>query len=262
MALDAADETRSLPRYAAGAMPLPFTLAGMVEEMAVNTFWEEHSHPTDELVWNLRGASQVTIGNRAWTITPRLGLWVPAGTLHTAYTPAGTQYRATHFGARAHRTLGERPTPVEITDLLGLLLARLDGDLSPDSRELTESMVQDVLTPSRSPLDVPLPSSPLLEPISRAILRDPADSRGLEQWAAEAGVSSRTVARAFRAETELSYVEWLTRVRAQRAIMLLGSGAEIADVARAVGYRSASAFGVAFRRATGMTPGLFRPGVH
>lgn len=239
-------------------MAVPFALAGMVEDIGVDTFWEDHSHATDELVWNLRGASQVWVGGRAWTITPRIGLWLPAGTLHRAYTPAGTSYRATHFGARASRTLAPEPAAVEITDLLKLLLERLDGELAPESRELAEAMVQDVLEVSDRHLDVPIPAATMLAPVVDTVLRDPADGRGLEEWAVAIGVSSRTVSRAFRSQTGMSFVEWVVQVRAQRAVLLLCGGAEIAEVARIVGYRSTSAFGAAFRRATGMTPGQFQ----
>ncbi len=47
-------------------------------------------------------------------------------------------------------------------------------------------------------------------------------------------------------------------MRAQHAVRLLALGFEVEVVAEAVGYRSASAFGAAFRRTTGMTPGRFR----
>jgi AraC-like DNA-binding protein len=46
--------------------------------------------------------------------------------------------------------------------------------------------------------------------------------------------------------------------RAQRAVVLIAQGEDLEDVASAVGFRSVSAFGTAFRRVTGMTPGAFR----
>lgn len=48
-------------------------------------------------------------------------------------------------------------------------------------------------------------------------------------------------------------------VRAQYAVALLTRGWEVDLVAEEVGYRSASAFGAAFRRTTEMMPGTFRP---
>lgn len=260
--MPSADQTRVLPRYAAGSLPFSRPVHGMDEVLAEDTFWPDHSHPTHELVWNHRGASEVMVGDRKWTVTPRMGLWMPAGVLHSAFTPAGTWYRAIQFGVGATRTLSARPVSVEMTGLLRLLLDRLDEeDLSPDSRSLTEAMVEDVLQPAANQFEVTLPVSRLLEPIVTALLRNPADPTTLEGWAQRLQVSTRTVARAFRHDTGLSFVGWVTTVRAQRAIVLLGNGAELAEAAAAIGYRSVSAFGVAFRRATGLTPGQVRPWV-
>ena len=119
--------------------------------------------------------------------------------------------------------------------------------------------VLDVLAPSPHELFVQQPRGDLLRPIATALTQDPADPRGLADWAALLDVSPRTITRAFRAETGLSFARWQAVVRAQRAVLLLAQGVGVEAVAEQVGYRSASAFGVAFRRTTGLTPGRFRP---
>lgn len=253
-------DSRSLPTFAAGAVDVPYVIQGMDELVSRDTVWEEHSHPTHELLWNLRGASSATTGARTWTITPTVGLWVPAGVMHSGRMPAGTWYRAAQFGLHAAPPLSQEPVAVEITPLLALLLDRLDdGALSAASRTLTEQMVLDVLAPSPHELFVQQPRGELLHPIATALTEDPADQRGLADWAALLDVSPRTITRAFRAETGLSFARWQAVVRAQRAVLLLAQGAGVEAVAEQVGYRSASAFGVAFRRTTGLTPGRFRP---
>ncbi len=88
---------------------------------------------------------------------------------------------------------------------------------------------------------------------------DPGDPRALADWAAALGVSPRTLTRAFRAETGLSLGGWQAAVRAQRAVLLLAAGERVDEVAEAVGYASASAFGAAFRRQTGRAPSAFQP---
>jgi len=254
-------ESRSLPVYGAGEVDVPFVIAGTGERILRDTRWEEHSHPTHELLWHERGASSATIGSRTWTITPSIGLWIPAGRLHWGVMPAGTWYRAAHFGVDAVTPLGEGPVAVVMTPLLRLLLDRLtEPELSAESRSLTEQMVLDVLAPADHELLVQVPSSPLVRPIVDAIVGDPGDPRTLADWAVALGVSTRTITRMFRAETGLSLGRWIAAVRAQHAVMLLGRGADVDDVAERVGYRSASAFGVAFRRVTGTTPGSFRAG--
>ncbi len=254
-------ESRSLPVYAAGAVEVPFVIAGMDEMVDRGTWWEPHSHPTHELLWNEHGASSVTVGSRTWTVTPALGLWIPAGVPHSGFTPAGTWYRATQFSIRALSPISDRPVTVEITALLRLLLDHLmNNDLRSDSRALAEAMVIDVLVPSARELIVQVPQSSLLRPIVDAVREDPGDSRSLAEWAGQLGVSARTVTRAFRTETGLGFAGWVATVRAAHAVVLLAQGHDVGEVAELVGYRSASAFGAAFRRVTGLTPGQFRAG--
>ncbi|WP_443209626.1 AraC family transcriptional regulator [Rhodococcus rhodochrous] len=256
-----AAESRTLPVYEAGEIDVPFVIAGMDELVSRETRFEAHSHPTHELLWNDRGASTATIGSRTWTITPTMGLWIPAGMLHWGVMPAGTWYRTAHFGIDSAPSLSDGPVAVEMTPLLRLLLDRLaDEHLRDGSRSLTERMVIDVLAPAENELMVQVPSSPVVRPIVEAIAEDPSDPRTLSDWAAELGVSTRTITRTFRSETGLSLGRWVAAVRAQRAVMLLGHGTDVDDVAEQVGYRSASAFGAAFRRVTGTTPGMFRVG--
>ncbi|MFJ4963169.1 HTH-type transcriptional repressor of iron proteins A [Streptomyces sp. ADI96-02] len=253
-------ETRSLPALAPGAVDTAFVIEGYDEVVPHDTVWEDHSHPFHELLWNERGATSAVVGARIWTITPALGLWMPAGTLHSGSAPAGTWFRASFFGFRTTSSISDVPVAVEITPLLRLLLERLgEPGLSDRSRAATEALVLDVLTPSPRELLVQVPTSPLLRPIAEAVRENPADQRSLADWAAALRVSARTITRAFSAETGTSFVRWVAAVRAQHAIDLLTRGRDVETVAEEVGYRSASAFGVAFRRTTGLTPGTFRP---
>lgn len=252
-------QTRSLPALAPGALDVSFTIVGYEEVVAHDTTWNEHSHPFHELLWNERGASTAVVGARVWTITPALGLWMPAGTLHSGSAVAGTWMRTSFFGFHTTTSISDAPVAVEMTPLLRLLLERLgDPGLSPGSRATTEAMVLDVLEPSSRELLVQAPTSDLLRPIAEAVREDPGDQRTLADWASQLGVSARTITRAFSAETGTSFARWIAAVRAQHAVALLTRGWDVEAVAEQVGYRSASAFGAAFRRTTGLTPGTFR----
>lgn len=255
-------DRRVLPRYGAGEVEMPVRIHGMSEHLRRETDWAPHSHPTHELLWNDRGASTATIDSRVWTISPSVGLWIPAGVLHTGRASAETWYRTAHFGAdgeTAVPAIAADPVAVDITPLLRLLLDRLGEEgLAEPSRVLTEQMILDVLKPSGSPLFVTAPEGPLTRPIAEALDRDPGDPRTLGDWAERLGVSPRTVTRAFAAETGLGFSRWQAALRAQRAVILLGEGRELDAVAESVGYSSVSAFGAAFRRATGRTPARFR----
>ena len=143
------------------------------------------------------------------TITPAVGLWMPAGVLHSAIAPAGTWYRAAQLDIASVPSLSDVPVAIEVTPLLRNLLERLaDESLGAPSRSLTEQMVIDVLAPSPNELLVLVPDSPLLQPIVDAIGDDPSDMRTLSDWARLLGVSPRTITRVFRSETGMSFGQW------------------------------------------------------
>ena len=243
-------ERIALPRYGVDDLDVPFVMAGMDARLERDTWWQEHSHPTHELLWNTEGASTVTCGARTWTVTPAHGVWIPAG------VRAGTWYCTAHFGPRQVPALAAEPVGVEMTPLLRLLLARVaDTTLGAGSRTRAEAMVLDVREPAPHALLVENPDSDLLRPIVAAVRRDPADRRTLDAWSTTLGVSARTLTRAFRAETGLGFARWVARVRAHHALGLIASGVPLEEVAEATGYGSISAFGAAFRRETGRTPG-------
>ncbi|OZM71964.1 AraC family transcriptional regulator [Amycolatopsis antarctica] len=252
-------QERTLPVYPAGSVDVPYVIADMDELVADDTRWGEHSHPTHELLWNERGTSTASIGPRTWTITPMVGLWIPAGVLHAGLARAGTWYRAAQFDVRDAPALADEPVAVKITPLLGLLLERLrDTTLTSASRGVTESMVLDVLAPSPHALVVHAPKAELLRPVVDALRQDPGDQRTLAEWSRALGASTRTISRAFLAETGLGFSGWVGTLRAHRAVELLVAGSSPEEVAAATGYASVSAFGAAFRRVTGLTPGSFR----
>lgn len=245
--------------HEAGAAGLPFAIDGHVEVMARDTFWEEHSHPSHELLWNERGASTATVGARTWTLSSTAGLWVPAGTPHHGWAPAGTWQRAVQLDVDQVPSISAEPVGVDVTPLLRLLLDRLGTvDLGPASRASTEAVVLDLLVPATRQLLLRVPTSPLVAPLVAAVRADPADPTTLAQWAVRLEVSTRTLTRVFRTETGLGFSRWVATARAQHAAPLLARGEPVEEVAERVGYRSASAFGTAFRRVTGRTPGQFR----
>lgn len=253
-------DTRHLPMYPAGALRFPVRAFGNGEDHDRETRWGEHSHPTHELIWNECGVGHAVTGQRVWAVTRTVGLWIPAGTPHSGSTPAGSRQLAVHFAADTP-LLASRPVAVDLTDLLRLLLERLvTEDLDPEAHRTTEQMIFDVLRPSDNGLVLRVPTLPLLAPVVAAVRANPADARTLREWARELGVSTRTVTRAFEAETGLSFSRWLAAARVQYAVTLLGGEMDTAEIAQAVGYSSASSFTTAFRRVTGTTPGQFHAG--
>jgi transcriptional regulator GlxA family with amidase domain len=81
----------------------------------------------------------------------------------------------------------------------------------------------------------------------------------LEDIAARAAVSSRTLTRRFRAQTGVSPVQWLLAARLRRAQELLETSAlPIEAVALEAGFESAGALRERFRRVIGVSPTAYR----
>ncbi|KQY37527.1 MULTISPECIES: helix-turn-helix transcriptional regulator [Nocardia] len=93
--------------------------------------------------------------------------------------------------------------------------------------------------------------------VAEALLDNPADDRTLADWGPHAAASSRTLARAFRAETGMTFAQWRTQIRLAASLTPLADGVPVTRIAARVGYRSASAYVAAFRRAVGTSPGQY-----
>jgi AraC-like DNA-binding protein len=149
------------------------------------------------------------------------------------------------------------PTLITMTPLLESLLVRLARkDLDAGARARTEAVVFDVLDPADRQFALELPGDPRIDPIAEALLADPADDRGLQEWAALLGTSDRTITRAFREATGLSFGQWRQVLRVHEAVALLSGGADVRDVSERLGYAQPSTFIAAFRRVMKVTPGV------
>jgi AraC family transcriptional activator of mtrCDE len=92
-----------------------------------------------------------------------------------------------------------------------------------------------------------------------AVLREPGRNWSITQLAHRAAMSRATFIRHFGHGTGMTVGDFLTRLRMMIAADMLVSGDQpVSAIANAVGYRSTSAFGRAFRAATATTPARFR----
>ncbi|MBN3858893.1 helix-turn-helix transcriptional regulator [Paraburkholderia sp. Ac-20340] len=105
---------------------------------------------------------------------------------------------------------------------------------------------------------LPLPEHPRLRAICESLIADAANADTLEQWAERSGASVRTIARLFRQQTGMSFVQWRERLRLEDALSKLSVGQAPGEVAQALGYADVRTFTVMFRRAFGSTPQQFR----
>lgn len=87
---------------------------------------------------------------------------------------------------------------------------------------------------------------------------DPARNWTLTQLANSANMSRSAFAARFKSVVGQSALGFLTQHRMHKAEELMRNGLPVADVANRVGYDSGIAFGRAFKRVMGRTPGAFK----
>ncbi|MGW0686194.1 helix-turn-helix domain-containing protein [Streptomyces sp. NPDC002754] len=236
----------------------PFTIIAGFRIPRVPTEWSSHSHSQHELVWVRRGTLTSRVNDHVFTVSKGHGLWMPAGVVHAGRSTAGAEFHDAFFAPERTPITFTEPKAITMTPLLESLLAHLSRtDLDAAARERAEAVVFDVVRPSEHQFTLQLPSDTRIVAIAEALLEDPGDGRSLEEWARTLGISDRTITRAFRHATGLSFAQWRQMLRVHRALLLLAEGFEVTTVSEVLGYAQPSSFIDAFRRVMGTTPGAF-----
>ncbi|MFI0235812.1 helix-turn-helix domain-containing protein [Streptomyces sp. NPDC016845] len=222
------------------------------------TEWSPHSHPLHELVWVRGGTLTSRVGSRVLTVVEGHGLWMPAGVVHAGRATAGAEFSDAFFAPERTPFAFEEPRSIAMTPLLESLLTHLSRtDLDAAARARAEAVVFDVIEPSERQFALQLPGDARIDAIAETLLDDPGDRRSLEEWARRLGTSDRTITRAFRQATGLSFAQWRQLLRVHRALLLLSEGFDVTTISEVLGYAQPSSFIAAFRRVTGTTPGAF-----
>ena len=227
--------------------------------MPVGTRFEWHQHGEHQLAWSPEGVLVVRTRAGSYVLPPTRALWIPAGTLHETRASGAAVLRSVYVRTKACPIDWESPTPVGMTPLLRELIPHLENDsFTREQRLRAEAVLFDLLAPlAVAAIDIRLPSDERAYRVAEALLADPDDGRTLHDWGRKVGASSRTLARAFRSETGLSFGRWRTFARLQAALLQLAEGQQVSVVAARVGYSTPSAFVAAFRAHTGVTPGRY-----
>jgi AraC-like DNA-binding protein len=228
--------------------------------MPAGLVFDWHTHDDHQLAWAASGVLTVRTQQRAWVLPPTRALWIPAGVRHETLTAgAAATMRSLYVRPQMFPISWAEPTPVAASPLLAELIGYLGSQgLLPDQRAHAEAVLVDLLKPVQmSTIEVRMPAEERARQVADALAAVPADNRTLAQWGHHFGASERTLARAFLAGTGVSFGRWRTLLRLQAALSALAAGQPVGNVARHVGYESASSFVAAFRRETGETPASF-----
>jgi AraC-like DNA-binding protein/quercetin dioxygenase-like cupin family protein len=231
--------------------------------MPLGLVFDWHTHPDHQLAWAASGVLTVRTAAAAWVLPPTRALWIPAGLRHETLSVGTATMRALYVRPGLCPITWAEPVAVTASPLLGELIGYLEQPgLGPDQRTHAEAVLVDLLQPvPMTTIEVRQPADERARQVAEALARNPADGRTLAEWGREVGASERTLARGFVTGTGLAFGRWRALLRLQAALPSLAAGDPVGNVARHVGYESASAFVAAFRRETGVTPAAYFRGL-
>jgi AraC-like DNA-binding protein len=221
-----------------------------------------HRHEEGQVFLIERGLMTTDAGQGRWVMLPgRLG-WVPPGVLHMGIGHGPVLAVELLIAPRHCARLPVEPRVYVCSVFLGALFNRIRETVAdPDRTGHLLAVLLDELANARpEPLYLPMFQDPRLVRLARALLLDPGKRCDVAAWAAEAGMSRRTLARHVLAETGLTFGQWRNLARLLASLERLGAGESVTTVAFEVGYESVSAFIAGFRGHFGVTPGKYYRG--
>jgi AraC-like DNA-binding protein len=221
-----------------------------------------HAHRRAQLVHAAEGVLTVSTKDGRWVAPPHRAIWVPPGTEHAVASRRSFRL-LTLYVAPGLVPIPDEPRVVAVDRLaLELLAAAADYGHDYPAGGPEERLVRVILDRLPALTVAPLlhlaePRSAELKRVAAALAESPADRRTLDAWAKELGMTARTAARRFVAETGLSFGRWRQQQRLLAALERLGAGESVTAVAFEVGYEDVSSFISAFKAATGETPARY-----
>jgi AraC-like DNA-binding protein/quercetin dioxygenase-like cupin family protein len=226
---------------------------------------EWHQHTWHQLLYAVTGVMTVETTAGLWVVPANRAVWLPARTSHAIAMSGAVGMRALYVSPRLARTFPRDCRVVSVPALFRELIldAVQRGGLTcrrVHEYHLLEVILDFITTLPADSLRIDQVSDERAARVARALIDNPSERASLELLAKRAGASRRTIERAFRRETGLSFGSWRRRVRLVHALRLLAAGQPVTRVALEIGYDSVSAFVSRFRQTFGLTPGQYQAG--
>jgi AraC-like DNA-binding protein len=221
-----------------------------------------HHHARGQLMGALNGLVSVTVEREQWVVPAIHAIWIPPHCAHAVRSHGPFAGWSVFIAESRCADLPLQPRAIRTSALLREAVHRAaswpGATLDARQTRIAEVIVDEVATAPSELLRLPSPQDVRLARITDALASNLSDSRRLEEWAAWAGLSARTLSRRFIAETGMSFAQWRQQARLLRALELVADGASVTAIAFELGYDNVSAFIDMFRRATGETPGQYK----
>jgi len=226
---------------------------------------QPHQHPWAQVVIAITGVARITAGDGTYLVPAWRAVWIPPDIEHAVTVVETAELRTLYVHPDHAVASGCRV--LEVSALLRELVLQMDvamdgsanpsKDLLARERRLGELALDELRRAAPLRLGIALPQDKRLRALCQAVIDAPTRHDTLAAWAAEAGASTRTVARLFRKQLGSSFGPWRQQVLLARALTLAAQGRPMGLIASDLGYASASAFTAMVRRSVGVPPGRF-----
>lgn len=222
-----------------------------------------HCHSRGQLLGAVQGLISIDAGGSRWVVPATHGVWIPPYVEHSLPCSHGPFKGWSVYVVRSACTdLPHRPCMLELSALLREAVARItqwqNTELAPAQVRLAGVVLDEIRTMPQASLGLPMPEDARLLKIALALSASPGNNKRMEDWAAWAGISPRTLTRRFTRETGFSFTTWRQRIRLLIALEMLAAGKPVTGISLELGYENVSTFIALFRRIFGTTPGSYK----
>ncbi len=233
----------------------------LVDEYPAGYVDKWHSHARSQLCLARAGVMSLVTERTSFVLPPSRAVWLPAGLSHQVTCLGPVSLQVLYIDPALPSSL-TNCCMFEVSNLVKALIDEVigfDPAYDVDGREgrIVALMLDELQRMPAQRLQAPMPADRRLRRVCDIILADPADTRGLDDWAQVAGMARRTLTRSFRQETGMGLATWRQQVRLMAAVSLLSTGRTITSVAYDVGYESPSSFSAMFHRVLGVPPSTY-----
>ncbi|MFB9683876.1 AraC family transcriptional regulator [Amycolatopsis plumensis] len=232
----------------------------MCEPLAHGDDVPAHAHDFGQLRYAASGALVTTTRAGTWVAPANRITWVPPFHVHSSRAHGATVVRLLGVPAAESGRLPSVPSVFVASPLLreAYLATATEPDGSPRARLLLEVVLSELARAPREPLRLPEPGDARLKAVTDLLHADPACPATLARLGRRTGTSERTLSRLFGRELSMSFPQWRTLLRVQRALLELGDGTSVTDTATRLGWANPASFIDAFTALVGQTPGRYR----
>lgn len=221
-----------------------------------------HFHDYGQLRYAASGALVTATEVGTWAAPANRITWVPPFYVHSSRSYGETDVRLLRVPADMAERLPTEPSVFAASPLMREAFLAILGDREPDdgprARLLLEVVIAELTRAPQEPLRLPEPSDARLKAVTDLLHADPASPATLAELGHRTGSSERTLSRLFSSELSMSFHQWRTLLRVQRALLELCEGTSVTDTAMRLGWANPSSFIEAFTDLVGQTPGRYR----